>query len=182
MENDFFEFNFETPSQRRRRQTRERMQRFRNRAREQERDSNRSIPDQAREQERNSNRLIPEPSGSMPRSSPESSTEHYCGAMDVECSFCRSKNFLRERPTDGFFNSCCRKGRIKLPKLTDDEGNLLEYPTFSKNLLKDAHFRKEIRSYNSALSFASLGAKVQEFRGNGHYVFKVHGQVSLDLS
>ncbi|GLV33390.1 hypothetical protein CBL_21367, partial [Carabus blaptoides fortunei] len=39
------------------------------------------------------------------------------------------------------------------------------------------HFRDMIRSYNSAVSFASMGAKIVEFPGGGPYVFKVHGQV-----
>nr|XP_029713639.1 uncharacterized protein LOC115257822 [Aedes albopictus] len=38
------------------------------------------------------------------------------------------------------------------------------------------HFRQCIRSYNSAVSFASLGAKIADVPGRGPYVFKVHGQ------
>ena len=38
------------------------------------------------------------------------------------------------------------------------------------------NFRENIRSYNSALSYASMGAKVIDFPGRGPYVFKVHGQ------
>src|SRR5277367_3404657 len=40
------------------------------------------------------------------------------------------------------------------------------------------HFRENIRSYNSAVSFASMGAKVVDFHGGGPYVYsKVHGQI-----
>ncbi|CAK9299942.1 unnamed protein product [Gordionus sp. m RMFG-2023] len=36
---------------------------------------------------------------------------------------------------------------------------------------------KNIRSYNSAVAFASMGAKISELTGNGPYCFKVHGQI-----
>jgi hypothetical protein len=103
--------------------------------------------------------------------------------MDVVCQFCGSKNFAAERPSDGKFNSCCRKGKVKLENPVDLDGNVLEYPQFLRELLSNPEhpdyreFRDNIRSYNSALSFASMGAKVDEFRGGGPYVFKVHGQV-----
>lgn len=34
-----------------------------------------------------------------------------------------------------------------------------------------------IRSYNSSLSFASLGAQIDQVVGRGPYCFKIHGQV-----
>ncbi|GBN42709.1 hypothetical protein AVEN_52572-1 [Araneus ventricosus] len=43
-------------------------------------------------------------------------------------------------------------------------------------------FHDNIRSYNSAVSFASMGAKVVDFSGGGPYVFKVHGQIYLCTS
>ena len=109
--------------------------------------------------------------------------EHSCGALNVVCQFCGSKNFAAERPSDGKFTSCCRKGKVILEKPVDSNGIVLEYPQFLRELLSNPEhhdyrqFRDNIRSYNSALSFASMGAKVVDFRGVGPYVFKVHGQV-----
>ncbi|GBN59756.1 hypothetical protein AVEN_217768-1 [Araneus ventricosus] len=37
--------------------------------------------------------------------------------------------------------------------------------------------KDNIRLYNSAVSFASIGTKVVDFSGGGPYVFKVHGQI-----
>ena len=109
--------------------------------------------------------------------------KNYCGPMNVICCFCSSKNFHAERPSDGKFTSCCRKGKVKLEIPKDETGNVLEYPDFIRELLSNPdhpnyrHFRENIRSYNSALSFASMGAKVVDFNGSGPYVFKVHGQI-----
>ncbi|GLV43588.1 uncharacterized protein CBL_20531 [Carabus blaptoides fortunei] len=97
--------------------------------------------------------------------------------------FCASRNFVAERPADGKFTSCCRKGNVKLPEPIDIDGNPILYPDFLRELLSNPnnpdyrHFRDMIRSYNSAVSFASMGTKIVEFPGGGPYVFKVHGQV-----
>ena len=101
---------------------------------------------------------------------------HNCGRMDIICHFCSSKNWIAERPSDGKFSYCCRKGRIKLPQPLDSNGQVLHYPDFLHNLLLTAHFRDNIRSYNNAVSFASMGAQSVTFNGPGPHVFKVHGQ------
>ncbi|OXA63973.1 hypothetical protein Fcan01_00555 [Folsomia candida] len=55
--------------------------------------------------------------------------QHTCGELNVPCSFCGAKHFLKERPQDKKFTQCCQKG-------------------------------KNIRSINSALAFASMGANI----------------------
>lgn len=108
---------------------------------------------------------------------------HYCGPMSDICQFCGSKNFAAERPPDRKFNSCCRKGKVALKKPLDSQGSQLIYPPLLQDLLMNPenqyykNFRDNVRSYNSALSFASMGAKVVNFIGRGPYVFKVHGQI-----
>ncbi|GBN42296.1 hypothetical protein AVEN_4803-1 [Araneus ventricosus] len=103
--------------------------------------------------------------------------------MNIICQFCKSKNFAAERPSDGKFTSCCRKGKIKLEKPSDALGNDLLYPNFLLDLLTNPNnpdyknFHNNIRSYNSVVSFVSMGAKVVYFSGGGPYVFKVHGQI-----
>src|SRR5258705_13596173 len=62
------------------------------------------------------------------------------------------------------------------------------YPDFLRNLLYDttsassAQFRKHIRSYNSTVSFAYLGAKIVDLPRRGPYVFKVHGHTYHRIS
>ncbi|GBO29825.1 hypothetical protein AVEN_154666-1 [Araneus ventricosus] len=103
--------------------------------------------------------------------------------MNKICEFRKSKNFAAERPSDGKFTSCCCKGKIKLEKPSDALTNDFLYPNFLLDLLTIPNnpdyktFHDNIRSYNSAVSFASMGAKVVDFSGGGPYVFKVHGQI-----
>ena len=63
---------------------------------------------------------------------------------------------------------------------------LSSYPSDLKNLvcdLKDSeskNFIEYIRSYRmyfSALAFASMGAKLEVPKGNGPFVFRIHGQI-----
>lgn len=107
---------------------------------------------------------------------------HSCGPLNVICEFCHSRNFIGERPSDGLFTSCCRKGKVMLPKEYDINGNELNYPPFLEDFLTNpanplhVRFRDQIRQINNAMSFASLGAKIVDVQGRGPYVFKVHGQ------
>ncbi|GBN97002.1 hypothetical protein AVEN_228879-1 [Araneus ventricosus] len=77
---------------------------------------------------------------------------HNCGPMNIICQFCKSKNFAAERPSDGKFISCYRKGKIKLEKPSDAQGNDLCYPNFLLDLLTNPsnpdykNFHDKIRS------------------------------------
>ncbi|GBM15368.1 hypothetical protein AVEN_199630-1 [Araneus ventricosus] len=108
---------------------------------------------------------------------------HNCGPMKIICQFRKSKNFAAERPSDGRFTSCCGKGKIKLEKPSDALSDDFLYPNFLLDLLTNPNkpdyknFYDNIRSYNSAVSFASMGTKVVDFSGGGPYVFKVQGQI-----
>ncbi|GFV08864.1 helitron_like_N domain-containing protein [Trichonephila clavipes] len=44
------------------------------------------------------------------------------------------------------------------------------------------HFRKNVRSYKSGMSFASMGAQIARPAGRGAYCFKLHGQIYLRTS
>jgi hypothetical protein len=108
--------------------------------------------------------------------------EHDCGEFVHICQFCDAKHFKDERPPDGKFTSCCGKGKVRLPKPMNVDGEFLEYPLFLQSMLSDPdnrdynHFRDQIRSYNNAVSFASMGAKIVDLPGRGPYVFKINGQ------
>ena len=91
--------------------------------------------------------------------------------MIQHCIHCGARFSDFERNTKKQFNLCCMNGNIQL-RVTDD------YPVALQRLLtEDAHFRENIRTYNAAMSFASLGAKLAPVPGNGPYVFRVQGQV-----
>ncbi|GFY40915.1 helitron_like_N domain-containing protein [Trichonephila inaurata madagascariensis] len=56
------------------------------------------------------------------------------------------------------------------------------YPVEMKGLMDGSHdlsehFKNNIRSYNSALSFASMGAQIVPPAGRGAYCFRIHGQI-----
>ena len=96
--------------------------------------------------------------------------KHHCGKMNNYCFYCGSKNFEIEKSSNKDFSYCCRKGK-NIPPSVLPEGK--EYPWI--NQLKDPNFRQNIRSYNSSLSFASLGASFVKFNSHGPYVFKMGG-------
>ena len=101
---------------------------------------------------------------------------HDCGPLNVQCQYCKAYHFEKEKPSDGKFKSCCHKGKIKLERKDP-------FPTFLENLMTNQNdpfhhnYMDQIRSYNSALSFASMGATTVSIPGHGPYVFKVQGQV-----
>jgi hypothetical protein len=102
--------------------------------------------------------------------------EYYIGPMDEICSDCQSINFKNEKPSDGKFSSYCHKGKVVLDPLRP-------YPELSKKLLTDINhpkhknFIENIRAYNSALGFASIGATIRPPPGQGPYCFRIHGQI-----
>ncbi|GFX54329.1 helitron_like_N domain-containing protein [Trichonephila clavipes] len=69
---------------------------------------------------------------------------------------------------------CCHNGKIikeastcpvEMKGLVDGSHDLSE------------HFKKNTRSYNIALSFASMGAQIVPPAGRGAYCFRIHGQI-----
>ncbi|GBN35034.1 hypothetical protein AVEN_129145-1 [Araneus ventricosus] len=107
---------------------------------------------------------------------------HNCGPMNIICQFRKSKNFAAERPYDGKFTSCFRIGKIKLEKPSDALSNDFLYPNILDLLTNPNNpdykkFHDSIRTYNSAVSFASMGTKVVDFSGGRPHVFKVHCQI-----
>ncbi|CDF38585.1 ATP dependant DNA helicase [Chondrus crispus] len=94
---------------------------------------------------------------------PESSPSYRdLGMVHIECSHCKALHFVQERIVSSsaarpMFSTCCGKGKLSLPLLTDP-------PALLRSLLIDdtpraCRFRKNIRAYNSALSMASVVAK-----------------------
>ncbi|OBZ81151.1 hypothetical protein A0J61_10801, partial [Choanephora cucurbitarum] len=107
---------------------------------------------------------------------------HYLGKMKVECTHCKALLWIDERnsvsklsPT---FQLCCGKGQYVLQPFPAT-------PTVIGDMLKgsnaeSAEFKKNVRAYNNALSFTSLGVKLDasvQNRQNGAYAFRIHGSM-----
>ncbi|UYV74978.1 hypothetical protein LAZ67_12001956 [Cordylochernes scorpioides] len=94
--------------------------------------------------------------------------------MNERCEFCNSLNFMGDRPPDRKFSACCHKGKIDLPEQ--------DYPEYLETLMNGVdhnskNFMENIRSYNSSLAFASMGANIATPPGYGPYCFRIHGQI-----
>ena len=95
--------------------------------------------------------------------------EHFCGELSSICKHCSALHFKDEVNRQGAYKNCCHFGKVKLQEHH-------EYPEVLKGMFDNKDFKANIRSYNSALSFASLGAQVETIT-NGPYCLKIHGQV-----
>jgi hypothetical protein len=74
---------------------------------------------------------------------------------------------------------CCTSSKIKLPKLADLSGKILNLLSSQDHVAKK--FCENIQKYNNALAMTSLSCKVDEtinHNSAGPWVFKVYGQLS----
>ncbi|KAG2194274.1 hypothetical protein INT47_009684 [Mucor saturninus] len=105
------------------------------------------------------------------------------GRMDIECQFCGASMWIKEKcqssslsnPT---FTMCCGQGKYVLPQLEPTPAGIAELLNNTTPAGKD--FFSKIRSYNSTMSFTSLGAKIDHSVGNnigGAYSFRIHGTI-----
>lgn len=104
------------------------------------------------------------------------------GTMTVECMYCHALNWCSERSklsalSFTIFETCCKKGIVPLSGFNTP-------PRTIRKLLEGQgqqgrHFQDNIRQYNSALTFTSLGC-IQDTRAttnHGPNLFQVHGKV-----
>uniref|UniRef100_A0A7N0UU60 ATP-dependent DNA helicase n=1 Tax=Kalanchoe fedtschenkoi TaxID=63787 RepID=A0A7N0UU60_KALFE len=101
---------------------------------------------------------------------------------NVRCRQCEALHWIEERVraigstlANPQFSVCCDRGKVaNIPSLAQP-------PEPLRSLLQDQTpvaraFRTNIRAYNSALSFTSLGAKLDErFTHGGVYTFRIQG-------
>ncbi|UYV82699.1 hypothetical protein LAZ67_22000600 [Cordylochernes scorpioides] len=100
---------------------------------------------------------------------------HFCGQLDQVCPKCRAKYFELEQTTySKTFHKCCSKGKVELEPIQTTE--LLESLMTGKHQLSK-NFKENIRSVNSALAFASMGANLAPPPGYGPYCFRINGQI-----
>lgn len=103
--------------------------------------------------------------------------KHYLGQMNIECPKCHALHFASEKLSNSSmrnpkFGICCLQGQVDLPAFP-------EWPRELKALFHDPHdeqkFIENVRQYNSALSFTSLGVKIHTFAGGPPAAFRIHG-------
>ncbi|UYV71951.1 hypothetical protein LAZ67_9001304 [Cordylochernes scorpioides] len=100
---------------------------------------------------------------------------HLCGQLDQVCPKCRAKYFELEQTTySKTFHKCCSKGKVELEPIQTSE--LLKSLMTGKHQLSK-NFMENIRSVNSALAFASMGANLAPPPGYGAYCFRINGQI-----
>ena len=81
-----------------------------------------------------------------------------CGSLSIPSLFCSELHFESEKPRDGEFSSCCHKGKIKFSWMQI----FFTISTKFNDLFASDYrnFKQNICSYNSAISFASMRAKL----------------------
>ncbi|KAI9329433.1 hypothetical protein BD770DRAFT_449674 [Pilaira anomala] len=101
------------------------------------------------------------------------------GRMDIQCPDCKVYHWKGEKTNGGSsWESCCKKGSVKLPLLN-------ELPQLLNDLLTGAHpkstvFLKNVRQYTSAFAFTSFGTAVKSSinnTGSRSMLFQAHGKL-----
>ena len=113
---------------------------------------------------------------------------HDLGQMDRACTKCGALHWLKERTTAAggsdshpLFSLCCGNGSVQLPAIPPPPPQLAYF--FSEFTPEAKRFRDNIRQYNSALAFTSLGVKVDSTinAGGGPPTFRIHGELCHQL-
>ena len=78
---------------------------------------------------------------------------HSCGEFDNICFYCGALFFKHEKKQGGSLTSsfCCAEGKIVLPSCPGIHKYIAKFLTSSDK--KSVEFRRNIRAYNTALSF-----------------------------
>ena len=99
---------------------------------------------------------------------------HNCGPLSLICEYCQAKHFKAEQPSDKKFTQCCKKGKVKLDPIPTSP-LLQQLMTFQHH--HSNNFHDNIRSINSSLAFASMGANIVPPPGYGPYCFRINGEI-----
>ena len=75
-------------------------------------------------------------------------------------------------------SSCCHNGKVSLQPFGPYPDNLKRLVTARHDTMAMAsNFKKNVRQYNSACAFASMGAQLQSPPGHGPFCYRIHGQI-----
>lgn len=109
---------------------------------------------------------------------------HDLGNMDEECPYCHARHWYDEhnrKRADGKleFYACCANGKVSLPLLEKPPPFLMGL--FTNRDYTSRHFRENIRRFNAALAFTSVGVE-QDRRVTtpGIAPFQIHGELHHD--
>ena len=110
----------------------------------------------------------------------------YYGGPDYVCEHCNAVFWYQERVVSLssyaqkriVYHSCCRGGRISLPKHRPFPPPLSDLINFNGGAASK-NFMKLIRQYNSMFAFTSLGVEIDKSinTGRGPYIFRINGVV-----
>lgn len=106
--------------------------------------------------------------------------------MEVKCTKCHALFWLAEQlkkssARNPQFSICCANGTVVLPLSSKPPVELANLLESSDGPSKE--FQKNIRGYNTALCFASLGASIDySVQINGPYNFRIHGSMYHAIS
>ena len=101
--------------------------------------------------------------------------------MNVACPFCGALHWLAEQVGSSAqahpeFTACCQRGHVHLPLQSKPPETL--YNLFETDDADGNEFRSNIRQYNMALAFTSLGvAEDKNVNRRGGWVFRVQGEL-----
>ena len=107
---------------------------------------------------------------------------HSLGPMNLECPHCHALHFATEKLSASTRNSlkfgmCCLTGQIDLPPFPPAPIHLRDL--FDGTSPHSLEFKTNIRQYNAAFAFTSLGVKVDHsvVAGSGPYSFRISGEL-----
>src|SRR3954454_2296940 len=109
---------------------------------------------------------------------------HTLGNMTYRCNKCGAMMWLDERINQSkrlpVFSTCCAKGKVILPSLQELPSplNILLTGTDPRSYT----FRQNIRMYNSALSFTSIGANIDQTVAGTSGIYTFHYYLILKLN
>jgi hypothetical protein len=87
---------------------------------------------------------------------------HILPNFEIICKDCNANMNINEKNNKSFINPtfslCCCEGEVSIPNLSQPPDTL--FNLFTHPGKRGAEFRKNIRAYNSALAFTSLGANI----------------------
>ncbi|CAG8458023.1 13077_t:CDS:2, partial [Cetraspora pellucida] len=102
--------------------------------------------------------------------------------MNYPCSYCGALKWIDERCAASskctpIFSICCTHGKVLLPPLQEPPALLKELLTNNDPCSQE--FKQNIRAYNSALAFTSVGAKIDEnvTGTQDTYTYHIHGEI-----
>jgi acyl transferase domain-containing protein len=119
--------------------------------------------------------ILPIPLGGRPYAEPVALNS--LGPLNIVCSHCHALHFMSEKLSNSSlinprFGTCCLQGQVSIPPFK-------EWPADLKAVYAMPGFLKHGRQYNSAVSFTSLGVKLDEraLNNSGPRAFSIHGEL-----